>query len=84
MELRLFLNTIDKQNKFSLIVNNIFYQNYDIDLYADNPNRSVDAKSIMAMYGFDLSKCVYVYINTKEQQVLNKFISDLNELTKEK
>lgn len=83
MELRLFLNTIDKQKQFNKIVNGIFYENYDIDLYVQNPEHPVDAKSLMALWGFDTSHCVYVYINNHNPNVLERFETDMAQFMKE-
>ena len=83
MEVRLFLNTLERQKKFNKIINGIFYQNYDIDLYVQDPNKSVDAKSMMAMWGFDLNHCVYAYINSHKPNVVQRFEDDMKEFFKE-
>ena len=81
MELRVFLNTLEKQAKFNKIVNNPFYDGYDIDVYV-TPNRLIDAKSLMGLYNIDTTDWVYVYINTHKKAVLDKFDLDMKEFKK--
>lgn len=78
LELRIFLDSINRLKRFDRVVNQPFYENYDIDIYI-TPNRSFDAKSFLAICGLDTTNCVYVYINTYDRQVLDRFESDMKE-----
>ncbi len=83
MELRIFLNSIERQKLFNKIVNNAFYDDYDIDIYI-TPNRSLDAKSFMAVCGLDTTGAIFVYINTHDRKVLDRFELDMQSFKKER
>lgn len=81
LELRIFLDSINRLKSFHTIVNKPFYDDYDIDIYV-TPNRIFDAKSFLATCGLDVSDCVYVYINTHDRQALDRFELDMKQFKK--
>lgn len=59
MDIKIRLNTVGKKEDFLRLVNQF---EFDIDLYKDTPNKSVDAKSALSVYAMGNSvlhvKCI--------------------------
>lgn len=66
--------TIDNVKKFVQIC-----EHYKEDIDLRSGRYIIDAKSIMGIFSFDLTKPLEIYINTNNTDIIQKFNDELNE-----
>ena len=73
-EFRVQLNTIDRVKRFVKICDN-----YEEDIDLSSGRYIIDAKSIMGIFSFDLTKPLNIRIHSNNDDVVRRFNEEMSE-----